>query len=129
MRPVVEAAAVELFPPGKLFHLVSNGIREESLGGRILVKAADQTMFTEIPLTVTSITNHDPMRYDKFLRRAAKFAPEWVDPEEQAALFRRARDDYEHTFPVDSLPNTSRLGSHELRFEQRMQWANQVKLV
>jgi hypothetical protein len=36
MRPVVEAS-VELFPPGKLFHLVSNGIREESLGGRILV--------------------------------------------------------------------------------------------
>ena len=25
-------------------------------------KAADQTMFSEIPLTVTSITNHDPMR-------------------------------------------------------------------
>lgn len=37
MRSVAEAAAVELFPPGKLFHLVSNGIREESLGGRILV--------------------------------------------------------------------------------------------
>jgi hypothetical protein len=36
IRPVAEAA-VELFPPGKLFHLVSNGIREESLGGRILV--------------------------------------------------------------------------------------------
>jgi len=67
--------------------------------------------------------------YEKFLKRAQKFAPEWVEPEVQAALFRTARDDYETTFPEDSLPNQPRLGSHELSFEERMQWANQCKLV
>lgn len=67
--------------------------------------------------------------YETFLKRAQKFAPEWVEPEVQASLFRTARDDYETMFPIDSLTNQQRLSSHELSFEQRMQWAVQCKLV
>jgi len=76
MRPVVEAAAVELFPPGKLFHLVSNGIREESLGGRILVvrpRLASATTAACNPARVRGLTCGGACRKRRTKRCSPRF--------------------------------------------------------
>eukprot|EP00959_Pyramimonas_sp_CCMP1952_P432090 9048564-Pyramimonas_sp.AAC.4 len=57
---------VPLYPAGRLYHLLNNGVKEESKGGRTLVRAAAPEDFSELPLTMSSITNHNPIGTSPF---------------------------------------------------------------
>ncbi|KAK3237743.1 hypothetical protein CYMTET_52205 [Cymbomonas tetramitiformis] len=85
-----------LYPAGRCFHLISNGIRRETNGGRFQAKPTDPTNLAAVPLTNTAISNHFPDAYARMLRSAAKHAPRELIPETEidqvfAATFSRAQ--------------------------------------
>uniref|UniRef100_A0A7S0RQ87 Uncharacterized protein n=1 Tax=Pyramimonas obovata TaxID=1411642 RepID=A0A7S0RQ87_9CHLO len=110
---------VPLYPPGQLYHLLSNGVQEESKGGRTLVRAAAPEDFTELPLTLSSVTNHNPLEYMVWLRRALKYCPEHMAEEEKERRHQEARQRH-HTAP---------LVMSELLFAERIQWSSLIRLI